>query len=141
MTAGPDHSERGIATVRTVAFPKDTNSLGDIFGGWLMSHADVAGAILAYRRAGGRVVTVAVKDFLFLKPVYVGDIVAFYTRIERIGRTSITVKVSAFSERHGATPGVDVHVGEATITYVHIDEGGRSVPVPETAPKAPPDAV
>lgn len=135
MTAGPEHPDRGIATVRTVAFPKDTNSLGDIFGGWLMSHADVAGAILAYRRAGGRVVTVAVKDFQFLEPVYVGDIVAYYTRIDRIGTTSITVAVSAYSERHGAEPGVDVHVAEASITYVHIDEAGKAQPVPESAPK------
>lgn len=119
----PERRAEGIATVRTLAMPRDTNGLGDIFGGWLMSHADIAGAILAYRRAGGRVVTASVKDFRFLEPVYVGDIVAFYTRIQRVGTTSITVEVSVFAERHGA--GEELLVAEATITYVHIDDEGR----------------
>ncbi|MGH8162429.1 MAG: acyl-CoA thioesterase, partial [Gammaproteobacteria bacterium] len=67
------------AMITLVAMPHDTNALGDIFGGWLMSHADIAGAILAYRRAGGRVVTVAVESFVFIKPVFVGDRASFYS--------------------------------------------------------------
>ena len=66
-------SEVGEATVRTMAMPRDTNWLGDVFGGWLMSHADIAGSVVAYRRAGGNVVTASVNDFQFLAPVYVGD--------------------------------------------------------------------
>ena len=79
------------ATLRTYAMPKDTNGLGDIFGGWLMSHADVAGAIHALRRAGGRVVTVAVNEFLFLHPVFVGDVVSFYTDFARVGTRVVVV--------------------------------------------------
>jgi acyl-CoA thioesterase YciA len=126
---------RGIATVRTLAMPKDTNGLGDIFGGWLMSHADIAGAILAYRRAAGRVVTVAVNDFVFLKPVYVGDIVAFHTELTRVGATSLTVSVEIWAERPQGGRGGLIKVGQAGITYVHIDESGRPLAVPETVPE------
>lgn len=118
------------ATVRTLAMPKDTNGLGDIFGGWLMSHADIAGAILAYRRANGRVVTVAVNDFKFLRPVYVGDLVSFYTDISRVGNTSITVDVSMYCERNDGGQGRYVFAAQAQITYVHIDLDGQPIPVP-----------
>lgn len=125
----------GIATVRTLAMPKDTNGLGDIFGGWLMSHADVAGAILAYRRAAGRVVTVAVKDFQFLKPVYVGDIVSFHTDLTRVGSTSLQVAVEIWAERPQGGRGALIQVGTADISYVHIDEDGRPKQVPESVPE------
>ena len=78
------------ATLRVVPMPADTNSVGDIFGGWIMSHVDVAGAIAAARRAHGRVVTVAVNALTFKKPVMVGDVVSFYAEVIRVGRTSIT---------------------------------------------------
>lgn len=119
------------ATVRVLAMPRDTNGLGDIFGGWLMSHADVAGAVLAMRRAAGRVVTVAVNEFLFLQPVLVGDVVACYCELERVGRTSLTVSVEVFSERQ---PGAEsVKVATARITYVAIDDQRRPRPVPQAA--------
>lgn len=120
------------AAVRTLAMPKDTNGLGDIFGGWIMSHADVAGAILAYRRAAGRVVTVAVNDVKFLRPVFVGDVVAFYCDIDKVGNTSITVHVTVFSERNDGGIARHVRTATASITYVHIDLDGRPRPVPET---------
>jgi len=126
---------RGIATVRTLAMPKDTNGLGDIFGGWLMSHADIAGAILAYRRACGRVVTVAVNDFVFLKPVYVGDIVAFHTELTRVGNTSLTVSVEVWAERPQGGRGALIKVATAGMTYVHIDEAGRPQAIPATLSK------
>lgn len=116
------------ASVCTVAMPKDTNAIGDIFGGWLMSNADVAGAILAYRRAGGRVVTVAVNEFLFLAPVLVGDIVSFYTDVARVGRTSITIDISMFADRDWGKSGV-IRVATATITYVHIGPSRRPEPI------------
>ncbi|MGH8426658.1 MAG: acyl-CoA thioesterase [Gammaproteobacteria bacterium] len=117
------------ASISMVAMPRDTNALGDIFGGWLMSHADIAGAILAYRRAGGRVVTVAVNDFVFIAPVFVGDLVSFYTDIAHIGRTSIRVDVSMLAESDWGGHD-DAHcVATATMTYVHVDERRRPVKV------------
>lgn len=116
------------ATVRVLAMPKDTNGLGDIFGGWLMSQVDIAGAIHAARRASGRVVTVAVNEFVFLQPVYVGDVVACYTEVERVGRTSLTVHVEVFSERQSGAE--SVQVATASLTYVAIDEERRPRAVP-----------
>lgn len=114
---------RGIPTVRMMAMPADTNWLGDIFGGWLMSHADIAGAVLAYRRAGGNVVTVAVNNFLFIEPVYVGDIVNFYAEIERVGNTSITINIDILVDRpENAGPYKMLRVATSTITYVHVDK-------------------
>jgi acyl-CoA thioesterase YciA len=119
------------ATVRTMAMPRDTNGLGDIFGGWLMSHADVAGAILAYRRANGRVVTVAVNEFLFLSPVFVGDVVSFYTDVARVGTTSIVVDITVFSERSDEGRVDHIKVATAKITYVHVGRDRRPRPVPK----------
>jgi acyl-CoA thioesterase YciA len=127
------------ATVCTLAMPKDTNALGDIFGGWLMTHADVAGAILAFRVAGGRVVTVAVNEFVFYKPVFVGDVVSFYTDVARIGRTSITIDVSILVARM-LPPRTRVRrrepsslaVAAATLTYVHVGEDRRPRPIRPT---------
>lgn len=116
------------ATVRVLAMPKDTNGLGDIFGGWLMSQVDIAGAVLAARRAGGRVVTVAVNEFVFLGPVYVGDVVSCYTDVVRVGRTSLTVSVAVYAERRDAPEAVKV--ATARITYVAVDDARRPRPVP-----------
>ncbi len=119
------------ATLRLVPMPKDTNAAGDVFGGWIMAWTDVAGAIAAARRAGGRVVTVAVNAFQFKQPVYVMDVVSFYAEVARVGTTSITVEVSVYAER-GLTapdPGTVVKVTEATLTYVAIDEARRKRPV------------
>ena len=117
------------AEVRTLAMPKDTNGLGDIFGGWIMSHADIAGAILAYRRAGGRVVTVAVNDFVFMSPVYVGDVVSFYTDVSRVGNTSIAIDVTVFSQRSDGERDSTVKVATAQLTYVRVGANRRPVPV------------
>jgi acyl-CoA thioesterase YciA len=117
------------AAVRTLAMPKDTNGLGDIFGGWIMSHADIAGAIIAFRRAGGRVVTVAVNEFVFASPVYVGDVVSFYTDVARVGNTSLTVDVTVFSQRSDGERETTVKVATAQITYVRVGANRRPVPV------------
>jgi acyl-CoA thioesterase YciA len=115
--------------LRVVPMPADVNANGDIFGGWLMAQADVAGAILPARLARGRLATVAVNQFLFKQPVSVGDVVSFYARIERVGRTSITAHVEVYAERNPADPQV-VKVTEATLTYVAIDKDGKPRPVP-----------
>ncbi len=117
------------ATLRVVPMPADTNSVGDIFGGWIMSHVDVAGAIAAARRARGRVVTVAVNALTFKKPVMVGDVVSFYAEVIRVGRTSITTKVDVYAERRLQAREC-VKVTEAELTYVAIDQDRRPCVVP-----------
>lgn len=115
--------------LKVVPMPKDCNVNGDIFGGWVMAHVDVAGSVLPARHAAGRVVTVAVNEFIFKQPVRVGDLLSFYSKVLRFGRTSIQVTVEVFAERH-AQPGNIVKVTEATLTYVAIDEQGRPRPLP-----------
>jgi acyl-CoA thioesterase YciA len=131
VEAHPTQPPRGHeAMVRTLAMPKDTNGLGDIFGGWLMSHADIAGAIHAFKRAGGRVVTVAVNEFRFLQPVFVGDVVSFYTDVSRVGNTSLTMDVTVYAERSGEPIGNHVLVSTAQITYVHVGDDRKPRQVP-----------
>ncbi len=111
-------------TYRVVAMPADTNAYGDIFGGWLMSQVDIAGSILAIREAQGRVATVAIKEFRFLAPVSVGDLVSCYAEIRRRGKSSISVHVVAEACRQ-----LDAHretvVADATLVYVALGEDGR----------------
>ena len=117
--------------IRVVAMPADTNMYGDIFGGWLMSHADVAGGTVAIQAAQGRVATVAVNELRFLAPVLVGDLVDLYARLERVGTTSLTVGVRAWARRE-LDPGSREQVAQATISYVAIGDDGRprSVEIP-----------
>lgn len=129
MPASQIFPDKREAMVRTLAMPRDTNGLGDIFGGWLMSHADIAGAILAFNRAGGRVVTVAVNEFRFLQPVYVGDVVSFYTDVARIGNTSITIDVQVFVQRNHDGKEEYLKVAVAQITYVRVGDDRRPVPI------------
>jgi acyl-CoA thioesterase YciA len=111
-------------TYRVVAMPADTNAYGDIFGGWLMSQVDIAGSILAIREAEGRVATVAIKEFRFLAPVAVGDLVSCYTEIRRRGKSSITLHVIAEACRQLAAHELKV-VADATLIYVALGEDGR----------------
>lgn len=119
-------------TLRLVPRPADTNASGDIFGGWIMSHVDIAGSIVASRRARGRIATVAVNAFQFKKPVFVNDVVSFYAKVIRTGNTSITVDVTVYAERgaRADNPGECVKVTEATLTYVAIDKNRQKRPVP-----------
>lgn len=119
-----------IPVLRMLPMPADANVHGDVFGGWIMSHVDIAGAIPAARRAGGRVATVAVTSFLFKNPVFVGDLVSFYANIARMGRTSVTVDVEVFAERNRLTKEV-VKVTEATLVYVATNERREPRPLPE----------
>jgi len=116
-------------TLRVMPMPADLNQNGDVFGGWVMAQVDVAGAIPAMRRARGRVATVSVNSFLFKQPVSVGDIVSLYADIERVGSTSITVRVEVYAERNYAAP-IIVKVTEAELTYVAIDGDGMKRKVP-----------
>lgn len=111
-------------TLRVVAMPSDCSYTGDVFGGWIMAQVDIAGSIPAVHLARGRVATVAVNSFLFKQPVFMGDVVSFYARVEKVGRTSITVDVEVYSQRDPANP-VCVRVTEAKLTYVAVDEERR----------------
>ncbi len=114
--------------IRVLAMPKDANPTGDIFGGWIMSHVDTAGAVTAIKRSGGRVATVAVNNFEFKKPVSVGDLISCYAEIVKVGRTSLTIKVTAYAER-GSKGKCVIKVTEATIVYVALDENRKPRPV------------
>ena len=116
-------------TLRVVPMPSDANFVGDIFGGWIMSQVDIAGAIPAIRRARGRVATVAVNAFSFKQPVFVGDLVSLYADIVRVGRTSITVEVEVFAQRSPLDIEC-VKVTEATLTYVAVDSNRKPRVVP-----------
>ena len=108
--------------------PKDTNALGTIFGGIILSFIDQAGAIEAHRSAPGKLVTVAMREVEFHQPVFVGDLVSFYTRTLRVGRTSVTVKVEVEAERR-ALPRNLVTVTEAEVVYVQVGDDNRPIPL------------
>ncbi len=108
--------------LRIKTLPNDANKTGDIFGGWLMSKIDIAGAIIAARKTRGHVVTVAVKELIFLQPLFVYDLVSFYVDIIKIGKTSITLKVEVYAERM-THPGF-VKVSEAILVYVAVSQPG-----------------
>jgi len=115
--------------LRVVPMPADANYHGDIFGGWIMSQVDIAGSVPASRRARGRIATVAVNSFVFKEPVLIGDLVSFYARVTRVGRTSITVDVEVFAQRN-PTDELCVKVTEASLTYVAVgpDRKPRELP-------------
>ncbi|HUP93874.1 MAG TPA: acyl-CoA thioesterase [Burkholderiales bacterium] len=111
-------------TMRVIPMPADANHTGDIFGGWIMAQVDLAGAVPAMRVAKGRVATIAVNSFVFKQPVFVGDIVSFYSEVVRVGRTSITVSVEVYAQHRSAGDDA-VKVTEAVLTYVAVDEQRR----------------
>ena len=131
MTSFLPETEQPV--LRIVPMPADTNAHGTIFGGWVMAQVDVAGSIPAYERANGPVVTVAVNSFVFKEPVYVGDLVSFYARVLKCGRTSITVDVEVFAQRGRLGRAEAVKVTEAQLTYVAVDG--------ERKPRTLPDAI
>lgn len=118
-----------VPTLRVTPMPSDSNIHGDVFGGWIMAQVDIAGSIPATRRARGRVATVAVNAFTFRQPVFVGDLLSFYTKIIKTGRTSITVAVEVYAERQRLEHDV-VKVTEAILTYVATDDQRKSRPLP-----------
>jgi len=120
----------GALTIRTLAMPADTNPAGDIFGGWVMSQMDIAGAIAAVERVKGRVVTVAVEAMTFIAPVKVGDVLCVYASIERVGNTSITVGLEAWVRRNRLDD--RTKVTEARFVYVSLDENGKKRPISAT---------
>ena len=118
----------GHLTTRTMAMPGDTNPAGDIFGGWVLSQMDIAGGICAGQRAQNRVVTVSLDGMSFHRPVRVGDILGVYTRVERVGTTSVLVHVEAWVRRDRI--GLREKVTSGRFKFVAVDEHGRPTPVP-----------
>jgi len=115
--------------IRIVLLPRDTNSQGTIFGGVILSYIDMAGAIEAHRHTGmDRFVTVAMREVIFHQPVFVGDLVSFYSETIRVGNTSITVRVVVEAERYGG-PKEKLRVTEAEVIYVAVDEAGRKAKI------------
>lgn len=121
----PSNEPIGELTIRTLAMPADTNPSGDIFGGWVLSQMDIAGAIAARKISNSRVVTIAVTAMTFIAPVKVGDVMCVYTRIERKGRTSITVAIEAWTIHH-QTSG-RVKVTEGVFVFVALDDKGQKI--------------
>jgi acyl-CoA thioesterase YciA len=125
--ADPTHPPEGEPMIRAIAMPADANPSGDIFGGWLMSQMDLAGANAASRRSRGRCVTVAIDGMVFHEPVFVGDEVSLYCTVTRVGRTSMTIRVEAW--RRSRTSDARNKVTEAMFTYVAVDEDRKPRPV------------
>ncbi len=119
--------------LRSIAMPADTNPHGDIFGGWLLCQMDLAGSTFATRHANGRVVTVAITAMAFHRPVWVGDEVTCFCSIEKVGHTSITVKIESWARRRTALD--PIKVTEGVFTYVRVDAEGRPQPIAD-APQA-----
>lgn len=119
---------KGQLTLRTLAMPADANAAGDIFGGWVMAQMDLACGISAAERAKGRVVTAAVKEMSFAKPMKVGDTLCIYSDVTRVGRTSMTLKVEAWAQRYLSD--LMEKVTSADFVMVALDQDGKPKAVP-----------
>ena len=126
--SGTDARPTGELTLRTLAMPSDANAAGDIFGGWVMAQMDLACGIRAAERAKGRVVTAAVKEMSFAKPMKIGDTLCVYTHIIRVGRTSMALKVEAWAQRYLSD--LMEKVTDAEFVMVALDRNGKPTPVP-----------
>lgn len=120
--------------LRVLAMPRDTNPMGDIFGGWIMSQVDIAGAIVASQVIKSRVVTVAVNEFTFKEPVLVGDVISCYGKVVKTGKTSVTVDVEVCALRNRFDEKC-IKVTEATAVYVAIDENGKPIEISDIGKK------
>ena len=127
--ADRDHEPTGELTLRTLAMPADANAAGDIFGGWVMAQMDLACGIRAAERAKGRVVTAAVKEMSFAKPMKIGDTLSVYTAVTRVGRTSIALHVEAWAKRY--LTDLMEKVTYADFVMVALNADGKPKAVPE----------
>jgi acyl-CoA thioesterase YciA len=123
----PHREPKGDLSLRVLAMPADTNPSGHIFGGWVLGQMDIAGGFHAAGHSGGRTVTVAVDAMQFHKPVHVGDEVSCYTRIMRVGRTSVSVMVETWVRRSRLGP--PTLVTEGLFTYVAVDDAGTPLEI------------
>ncbi|MFQ5749530.1 MAG: acyl-CoA thioesterase [Planctomycetota bacterium] len=129
-------ADRQNPAIRVILLPRDTNASGTIFGGVILSYIDLAAVVEATKvNPRHRYVTVAMKEVVFHEPVFVGDLISFYTRLGGMGRTSLCIKVDVFATRR-EDPLTEIQVTEAEVTYVAVDENRRPIPVldPESSP-------
>ncbi len=117
--------------IRVVMMPRDTNPMGTIFGGIILSYIDQAGVVEARRYSEKKLATVAIHEVKFIAPVFIGDLVSFYTEKVAIGRTSITVRVTVEAKR-GTPPHETVRVTQAEVVYVAIEAPGQPVPISDS---------
>ncbi len=122
-------SDTRVPAIKVLLLPKDTNAYGTIFGGVILSHIDLASAVEARKHGHHRYVTKAMREVVFVEPVFLGDLVALYTETVRLGRTSITVKVTVEVERWGQGDGQRTKVTEAEVVLVAVDDRGQPVPI------------
>lgn len=122
--------EKREPTLRVTMLPRDTNARGTIFGGVILSHVDLAGAIVAGQLGSRNVVTRAIHEVEFIAPVYVGDVVSLYASVHKRGKTSITIKVDVEAERFNH-PGTIIKVTAAEVVYVAVDQNGKPMPIRE----------
>lgn len=129
-----DYPKGREPAIRVVMMPRDTNALGTIFGGVILANIDLAAAIEAHRYHSGRVVTVAMDQVVFKQPVFVGDLVSFYTQTARVGTTSVTVQVSVWAQRRFGSD-EHVYVTDAMVTMVAVDDHFNKVPIQRSEPR------
>jgi acyl-CoA thioesterase YciA len=122
-------SDTRVPAIKVLLLPKDTNAYGTIFGGVILSHIDLASAVEARKLGQFRFVTKAMREVVFVEPVFLGDIVNFYGETVRVGRTSVTVKVTVEVERWGQGQGERLKVTEAEVVLVAVDAAGRPCPL------------
>ena len=127
-------SDTRVPAIKVLLLPKDPNAYGTIFGGVILSHIDLASAVEARKHGHHRYVTKAMREVVFVEPVFLGDLVALYTETVRLGRTSITVKVTVEAERWGQGDGQRVKVTEAEVVLVAVDDRGQPVPIKSAPP-------
>ncbi len=127
MSQNVEAQPRGELVVRTMAFPKDLNANGDVFGGWVVAQMDIAAASIAFKTASSRVTTVAIDSMSFISPMKVGDFLCCYGELISVGTTSMKIQISSWAVC--ATGGNRRHVTEGIFTYVAIDDNGRPIPV------------
>ncbi len=120
---------QGVISLQTVAMPADTNWNGDIFGGWLLSQMDLAGAVCGRQYAKGRVTTVAIDSMVFLTPVKIGDVISCYTQVVKTGRTSMVISVEVWRTNYMNIP--EKILTEGKFTFVSIDDSGRPKVLPD----------
>ncbi len=130
MTDALPTQPTGQPVGRVIAMPADTNPEGDIFGGWLLAHMDLAGATPAFELAQGRCVTIALDGMVFHQPVSVGDEVSLYAQVIKVGRTSVRVHVECWKRPRDKGSAASVRVTEGVFTYVAIDQDRRPRPLP-----------
>ncbi len=122
---------RSEITIQTLAMPADTNANGDIFGGWLVSQMDLAAGVLAKKLSRGRAATVAIHSMTFLRPVHVGDVVSCHVELIKLGSSSMTIAVEAWTET--LSTGEKYCVTEGTFVFVAIDDDGKPRKIPQSA--------